>query len=202
MYSPAHFTEQDFSLAIELMTNNPFATLTSVCPTSLTPVISLLPMIYNGDSNKLYMHFAKANPHQKLLNQACTVMFMGDDSYISPDWTNHLARNDQIVPTWNYSALQINGYLAEVNEAEKAQHLATQVDYFEQKDSSNWSMNLLSATQQANMLKAITVCQISITDWQLKTKLSQNKSVETRQSIVDKIAPTHPQLAQQISATI
>lgn len=71
------------------------------------PFISHVPLVIQCVEQDLFLigHFAKKNPHTKVLNLSkATVIFHGAHSYITPLW---YAEND--IPTWNYSAFHAIG---------------------------------------------------------------------------------------------
>lgn len=70
---------------------------------------SHLPLIFKsseGEMGTLYGHFARTNPHWKLVDSSeVLVIFSGPHSYISPTWYE----SKPAVPTWNYSAVHVRG---------------------------------------------------------------------------------------------
>lgn len=61
-----------------------------------------------GEQGTLYGHFARANPHWRMLNGSrALAIFNGPHAYVSPTWY----ANQPAVPTWNYLAVHATGTL-------------------------------------------------------------------------------------------
>lgn len=101
---PERFKINNDENILEIVHENPLATLISI--KDFQPFISHIPLVAEktNDQFKLIGHFAKANPHWKLIEGPTTVIFHGPNSYITPRW---YAEND--VPTWNYAVVHFQG---------------------------------------------------------------------------------------------
>ena len=186
MYLPELFAHDDETSKLTFIHKHPFATLMSVVDASVA--VSQLPVTYCKQRHALLTHFAKVNPLTQALGSECKVLFSGTDAYISPKWTEHLEPNDVVVPTWNYSALEVTGPLQLVTGDEEKQIVMEQiVSKFEMSEGNPWSMNYLKPSLLKQMLKAIHVCVIPIVEWRLKHKWSQNKSEQTQQIMKEKV---------------
>jgi len=109
MYLPKQFQVVDHALALDIMRQNPFASLISTDEAGL-PFVTHVPIHVKApvpDLDPLQWvllgHVAKGNPHWKYLQSRPTavVTFMGPHAYLSPSVYPDLAR----VPTWNYLAV-------------------------------------------------------------------------------------------------
>jgi len=191
MYPPKHYqthsedkTEQ--AKLIELIQNNPLATLIINIEGEL-PHISHIP--FHFDDKQTYLIGHTSNPHplaKKLkLNQVenITLIFHGEDGYISPNYSDA-----QPVPTWNYSKVQITGEAkAIIDNSEKYIQMDLTTQYFEKDQIEPWLLDSAPSKSIEQMLKAITVFKVSITEFNGQFKLSQNKSAEVKQQISEQL---------------
>lgn len=134
----------------------------------------------------------KANSENRPLN--ISLIFHGEDAYISPNDVSVEYRSMQKVPTWNYAKVHVEGYLTEVSCLQKKlQQMTSTTEYFEKskgnkdaqtKDKSlNWSIEQAPEKAIEQMLKAITVFTLTITSIEGRFKLSQNKPTQVREQI-------------------
>ena len=115
LYIPRAFAETDQATLIQIMRDNSFAVLFSMCDG--TPFATHLPLLVDvvDESVILTGHFAKANPHWQQSNEEVLVVFSGPHAYISPTW--YEAENT--VPTWNYVAVHACGPLTLIRDQER-----------------------------------------------------------------------------------
>lgn len=179
MYLPKHFHEDDHQMLAEFVSAHGFGVL-SVNGED-RPFMSHLPMIYqrreNGDG-VIRCHVARANPIWKSIeaNPAVSIAFTGPNAYVSPDWyvTPHL------VPTWNYTAVYIQGEGRLLDDAETRRVLEDLSDKHETAllPKPVWTLNKLDEKSINRQLKAIVGIEIHITAIDGKFKLSQNRAGE------------------------
>ncbi|KGJ89169.1 FMN-binding negative transcriptional regulator [Colwellia psychrerythraea] len=139
-----------------------------------------------------------------------TLIFHGEDDYISPNDVSDEQSTQQKVPTWNYAKVHVVGHVTEVSHSdEKYQHMSTSSDYFEQikvqqaltsaDKNTPWSLNDTPKQAIAHMLNAITVFKLTISHIEGRFKLSQNKPIPVRIEIAEQVARRKKTfLAQQI----
>ena len=111
MYLPLHFKMEELGPIHAAMRASRLATLVTATADGLigTP----LPLILSedeGDYGTLYGHVARPNPQWKLpaVGEAMAI-FMGPDAYVTPSWYVTKAEHGKVVPTWNYSVVQLYG---------------------------------------------------------------------------------------------
>jgi transcriptional regulator len=194
VYIPEHFHIEDHATALAFMRANPFAILVSC--TQDGPFATHLPVVIREDlresSHQLLIrgHVAKANPHWKYLesNPENTLMiFHGPHAYVSP--TNYSTREN--VPTWNYGAVHAYGR-ARVFSAPGSSHeevlgvLHELIPTFEAAYAEQWAS--LSETYRANMLRNIVGFEIAVTKLEAKFKLSQNRTREEQQHVIESLS--------------
>ena len=170
------------------MRANPFAILVS--NTTDGPFATHVPVVIHEDGDRVALrgHVAKANPHWHHLEQQplCLVIFHGPHAYISP--ANYVTHEN--VPTWNYGAVHAYGN-ARVYSAHEdlLAMLHDLIPTFEAAYRQQWDS--LSETYRTRMLSHIVGFEITLTKIEGKFKLSQNRTPEEQQNVIDSLCPAH-----------
>ncbi|WP_197081376.1 FMN-binding negative transcriptional regulator [Chromobacterium sp. LK1] len=178
MYTPDAFSGRLAALP-ELLAAHPFATL--ITPqTNGEPWISHLLLLADPEQpDCLLGHLARANPHsQALLRGRSVALFHGEHGYVSPAW---YAAGGAQVPTWNYRVAHAHGVVEEMEGTALLRQLELQVRRFE--GESGWRLPSESAAIQA-MQRAIVGFRLRVERWDLKEKLSQNRSAADQDGVV------------------
>lgn len=239
-YPAAHFIDNNEQLALlEIIQKNPLASLIFL-DSHHKMHISHIPFYYPNSEKvkqnnhqiadgKLLAHVSNNHPLAKQVktdNSAqsktkITLIFHGEDDYISPNDVSIELRAMQKVPTWNYSKVHVVGQLTEVEKLDdKYQQLLLMSDYFEQQKeqqrltsaANNIAWSLADSFGQSSperlnqideslkyMLKAITAFTFTIDKIEGHFKLSQNKNTAVRRQIAEQVALRNkPLLAKQI----
>lgn len=156
---------------VEVIKNYPLATLISTKNNS--PFITHLPLIYN-EEGKLIGHIDIYNPQTALLknNNPITVIFSGPQCYISPS----IYTTTQL-PTWNYIKVHLKGTVKAIeHKADLKQSLITMTQFLEFPDNK-YILHPENPRMEA-ALDYIKMFEITITDWEGKFKLSQDKKTQ------------------------
>ncbi len=167
------------------MRANPFTILVS--STDDGPFATHLPLVIreNGEQLVLRGHVAKANPHWQYLEKQpnCLTIFHGPHAYISP--ANYGSRES--VPTWNYGAVHVYGN-ARVSHAPEdlLSILHELIPMFEAPYADQWAE--LSEAYRTRMLSHIVGFEIAVTKIEGKFKLSQNRTKEEQQNVIDSLS--------------
>jgi len=189
VYIPASFAETDLGTLHDFITAHSFATLVSAAadPPGHSPdlIASHLPLLCHretGSHGQLVGHLAAANPHwQRLEGSNVLSIFSGPHAYISPTWFEPAAA----VPTWNYVAVHVYGRVRiERNPQRLAEIVAAFVEFYEAAMPSPWKLEALDPDFLAKLLDAIVGFTIDIERLEGKWKLSQNHTVERRESAI------------------
>ena len=152
---------------IAVIKTYPLATVISV--ENNTPLITHLPLIF--ENGKLIGHIDIYNPQAKLLkdDNDITLIFSGPECYISPS-----VYSTTQLPTWNYIKVHLKG---KVNAIESKyalkQSLITMTEFLEAPDHK-YVLEPDNPRLDRN-LNYIEMFEITITDWEGKFKLSQDK---------------------------
>jgi transcriptional regulator len=151
------------------------------------PLATRLPVVWDGD--RLVLHIARANPHWRSVPVDGSVPALAvvthAEAYVSPAWYATKAEHGRVVPTWNYSAVQITGRLRRVEDPEWLRTAVTLLT--EQHESGRdlpWAVTDAPATYVDKQLRAIVGLELAIERVEGKAKLSQNRSEEDRDGVV------------------
>lgn len=175
MYTPKHFAITDRQELLRFIHDNAFGQLISSCDDR--PEASHLPFLLTQDGESLLCHLARQSPQLSSIDgQQVLVIFNGPHAYISPRW---YASPD--VPTWNYQTVHVYGRAHTFTDGERLMSLVnTLSEKYEAGAEQPWRPEY-----SPKLLQAIVGVKIEITEIQGKYKLSQNRSPQDRQQVVD-----------------
>ncbi|EAZ80123.1 FMN-binding negative transcriptional regulator [Algoriphagus machipongonensis] len=182
---------------IDLIKNYSFATL--VTQTDGKPWATHIPLILSknkqGDTI-LTGHIAKANPQWRNIAEGeALAIFQGPHAYISSSWYNH-----ENVPTWNYQAVHIQGTLKIITGHDLIDHLKSLVDKFEEGRPNRVSVEGMSKNYLDSQLKGLVGLEMTITEVQAASKLSQNRDKENFDRVIDHLDASSNPLDREVAA--
>jgi transcriptional regulator len=188
LYIPEHFRVRDHATAVAFMRANPFVILVSTSAEG--PFASHVPVVIreNGDHITLRGHVAKANPHWRYIEQQPNTLtiFHGPHAYISP--SNYTTQEN--VPTWNYGAVHTYGEARVYSASEDLLNMLHDlIPTFEAAYRQQWDS--LSEAYRTRMLSHIVGFEINVTKIEAKFKLSQNRTPDEQQNVIDALCPVH-----------
>jgi len=136
------------------------------------PLVTHIPIIYNTKTNKLVAHIDKFNPQVKTLQNGAEVLvvFKGPDAYISPS-----IYTTKQLPTWNYIIVHITGTVTLINDPEAAKETMIEMTKFLEKPNQKFILEKENKAMQRS-INYIQAFDITITNWEGKFKLSQDKN--------------------------
>jgi len=169
---------------VDFMKRFSFATL--ITSKNDFPIATHLPFIIREENDKLflYSHVAKQNEQWKHIEEnVILVIFTEPHAYISP--TNY--EKEVNVPTWNYISIHAygKGQLLTRHE-DMISLLEGTIDNYETSYREQW--NRLPDKYRLGQMMGITGFKIEVTEIQAKEKLSQNKTHNEQQKIIDTLA--------------
>jgi transcriptional regulator len=186
MYQPSHFRIEDHAALHALMREHPLATL--VVPTAAGLEINHVPLHVDVRDGALVLvgHVARANPvWQAATTGEAAAVFQGPQTYITPNWYPSKREHGKVVPTWNYSAVQLSGR-ARVHE--DAEWLRAAVDMLTERHEGPrdepWATSDAPEQYIHGQLRAIVGIEITVERVDGKAKLSQNLSAADRDGVV------------------
>lgn len=187
MYLPKHFSQTDFDQVRSLVENNSFATILSF-PEGARPFINHLPVIFNSnktDDKMIIGHMAKRNPQWQHFknNPDCTMIFQGGHTYVTPKWY----RSGRDVPTWNYAIVHLHGKIEVVESYDEQIEILKKLTHYFEKDSlSPWEFSMpQDLVQESVLTSSIVSFNFKIEAIEAKFKLSQNRSKEDQEGIIE-----------------
>ena len=198
MYIPDHFKEKNSERLAALVEGYPLGMLATVHDG--LPFVSHLPFLFerhSGAHGKLIGHMARANPQWHDLAQGKKVLavFQGPHAYVSPSW--YAAPG---VPTWNYAVAHLYGVPRLIEDEAQLETIVGKLTaVHEAKYPEPWQANL-SGEKRTRLLGMIVGFEIEVTEIQGKFKLSQNRSVEDQQRVIEQLGPSSSPLDIEVAA--
>jgi len=168
-YPPPHHQDHDINHMLEVIKNYPLATVISV--KNNLPLVTHLPLIYRETDGKLIGHIDIYNPQTELMkdDNDVTIIFSGPQCYISPS-----VYTTKQLPTWNYIKVHLKGNIKAIENKEALKEsLINMTEFLEQPDHK-YILKPDSPRMEA-ALDYIKMFEITITQWEGKFKLSQDK---------------------------
>ena len=170
MYPPPYHQSDDIQKMIAVIKQYPLGMLLTVH--NGKPLTTHIPIIYHEESGKLVAHIDKQNPQVETLTDGAevTVVFRGPDTYISPS-----VYTTKQLPTWNYMIVHITGTIHLINEAEAAKETMISMTHFLEEPDHKFVLER-DDIRMDRMIHYIQAFDITITNWEGKFKLSQDKN--------------------------
>lgn len=153
------------------------------------PQATLLPIIWRGDT--VVAHLARANRQWRGLADGSPVLLVvtGPDAYIHPGWYTTKAESGEVVPTWNYSAVQLAGTVTVHDDPEWLRAAVTDLtDIHEAHRPDAWRVTDAPAGYVDMQLTGIIGLEVHVERVEGKAKLSQNRSLADREGVIDGLA--------------
>lgn len=175
MYIPKHFQPSD-KAAQEFLSQIESGHLVSNTEKGL--VSTLLPLIYDQETNSLLGHVAKLNIQASLpTNQEALVISMLNETYISPNWYASKEEHHKVVPTWDYMMVHAYGQLVIHDEPEWILNQVTRLtNHFEANQPKPWNVDQAPTDYVDGQIRAIVGIELKIKRIEASFKMSQNKS--------------------------
>jgi transcriptional regulator len=184
MYIPDSNLMADTTEAVEFMQRFSFATI--ITAKNNLPVATHLPFLVaiKDENITLTSHFARANEQWKdIENNKVLVIFSEPHAYISP---RHYDKKLN-VPTWNYISVHAYGEGKLITEVRKVfEVLERSIENYEVLYKDQWSN--LPCDYKTGLAKGVVAFDIEVTDLQGKKKLSQNKTENEQQKIINALS--------------
>lgn len=167
----------DPATLLERVAERGFAHLFAATPAG--PMVAHVPLTRHGD--ELWFHVARSNRLHPHLDGATVVASVtGPDGYNTPNW--YLRPKNQ-VPTWNYTAIEVDGVARPLSDADLRAQLDALADRHEPRPDP-WTLAKTDPDVVASLFRAIQGFAIRITAVRGTDKLSQHKSAEDRDRVI------------------
>lgn len=167
-YPPKHHQDHNKKHMVEVIKSYPLATVISV--DNNEPLITHLPLIYN-EEGKLIGHIDKYNPQAQLLANSnnVTIVFSGPDCYISPS-----VYASKQLPTYNYIKVHLKGTVKAIESKTALKESLIKMTEFLEAPDNKYVLEYNNRAMDG-YLDYIKMFEITITNWEGKFKLSQDK---------------------------
>ena len=166
-YPPKYHQNDSQDHLIEVIKTYPLATVISVSDNQ--PLITHLPLIF--ESGKLIGHIDIYNPQAECLknNNEVSLIFSGPECYISPS-----IYNSSQLPTWNYIKVHLKGTVKAIESKTALKQSLIRMTEFLEAPDHKYVLEPDNPKLDRN-LDYIKMFEITITHWEGKFKLSQDK---------------------------
>ena len=168
-YPPPHHQDHNINRMIEVVKAYPLATVISIKDN--VPLVTHMPLIYRERDGKLIGHIDIYNPQTTLMrdDNEVTIIFSGPQCYISP--TVYTTKQ---LPTWNYIKVHLKGNVKAIESKETLKDSLIIMTKFLEQPDHKYVLDANNPRMDAN-LDYIKMFEITITHWEGKFKLSQDK---------------------------
>jgi transcriptional regulator len=149
------------------------------------PRVAHTPLVLR-EGDRLQFHLARSNALTRHLDGTTALATVtGPQGYVSPRWYD----NRDTVPTWDYVAVELEGPVRRLEEAELDSLLYDLIDTHEGRlGGERWSAEEASRAMWDGLFKAIVGFELDVREWRPTFKLSQKRTGEERERIASGLA--------------
>lgn len=168
----------------DFLAAHPAARLVTVGPDG-RPDSTLLPVLVEGD--RVLGHLARANPHGARITAGTPGLLVvgGPDAYVSPGWYASKAEHGRVVPTWNYTEVQLRGSVTVHDDPDWVLDVVTRLtERHEAGRETPWAVTDAPPQYVRGQLRAVVGIELVVESVEGKAKLSQNRSAADRAGVV------------------
>ncbi|MEU7584635.1 FMN-binding negative transcriptional regulator [Streptomyces sp. NPDC041068] len=211
LFVPDNYREPDTSWAVNLVRDNPLATLVTNGDSDDVPYATHLPIIFAPHptaaepkelaGTTLLGHLNRANPHWQALRDGMPVLalFTGAHAYISPS----VYEEKTAAPTWNFTSVHVHGTLRKLEPDESAEQtlevVKATVRAFEGRFGDDWDMSD-SIEHFRKIQPAVGAFRIEVSRAESMFKLSQEKQPEVRDRVRCSLARSDSSRHREVAA--
>lgn len=149
------------------------------------PDVTLLPLVI--EEGRVLAHFARANEHWRRIGPGSpgVVVVTAADAYISPSWYASKAEHGRVVPTWNYSEVQLSGTVTVHDDEDWVHDVVTRLTRRHEAGRTDpWAVTDAPERYVSGQLRAIVGVEVLVEAVSAKAKLSQNRSDADREGAI------------------
>jgi transcriptional regulator len=202
MYLPKYFSEDGAEVLAAFVRAHPLGMLVTL--DGARPEVDLVPMLLEvAPRRQLRGHVARANAVAKRVADGgeVLVVFRGADRYITPSWYAQKRIDGKVVPTWNYSVVQVRGRIRWFDAPDRLLAIVTDLTRtHESPRAAPWSVDDAPEAYVASMLGAIVGFEIEVESITGKFKASQNRNEADRRGVAAGLAAdgVPPEVADEV----
>lgn len=170
------------------------------------PQATYLPILWRGST--VIAHLARANRHWRGLAQDAPALLIvtGADAYISPNWYERKQIDGRVVPTWDYTAVNLTGTVRVHEDPAWLRAAVTELtDAHETGREHPWAVTDAPGDHIDFELSGIVGIEITVTGIEGKAKLNQNYSEADRRGVVEGLTDEPfagaAEVAEQVAST-
>ena len=182
MYNISYFKEKDKQEIIAFMKEHSFAMVTGMGENY--PVATQLPLEIEENQGKIYFtgHLMRKTDHHLAFekNNKVLVLFTGPHCYVSAAWYN----DPKTASTWNYITVHARGEITFTDEEGTYNAIKTVTNKYEGTETKA-AFNNMPQQYVKPLLKAIVGFSIEVETIENVFKLSQNKTREEQENIIN-----------------
>jgi transcriptional regulator len=203
MYTPKAFEVTDLPMLHAAMKESELATLVTITTNGL--VATHLPLLLDetkGAYGTLTGHVSRANVQWRETdpNAEALIIFLGLDSYVTPNWYPAKEETGRVVPTWNYAAIHAYGRITFIDDPEWLRTMVTDLTRkHEASFPAPWQVTDAPAVYIDSQLKAIVGFEFEILRLEGKQKFNQNRSVEDRLGVIQGLRELEDERKTQVA---
>lgn len=141
-----------------------------------------------GPHGTLLGHVARANPVWQKPSEDVLVIFQGANRYVSPGWYPTKKQHGKVVPTWNYVVAHAYGRLTAIDDRDWLHaHVERMTNRHEAQSPEPWAVQDAPEAFTERMLRAVMGIEITLTRFEAKWKVSQNRPAEDRAGVAENL---------------
>lgn len=145
------------------------------------PRVAHAPVLVTN-AGSLMFHLAKGNALARHLDGLTAIASIGGPGhYVSPNWYADPAAN---VPTWNYTAVEVEGPVRALDLAGLEALLKQSSATFEPRVGEDWTMAKMARPRAEAMMQAIIGFELIPTTIRTTLKASQNRSAADAAGVI------------------
>lgn len=177
-----------------LIRKNPWATFVSNTAAGL--VASHYPVLLDETADEIVLlsHFGRPDEiNHELGEHEVLVIIQGEHDYVSASWYD----SDEIVSTWNHLTAHLYGVPEILSADETYEMLSDLTDHFEKHQPHGRSLSEDEAGTR-RLAKGTVGLRMTVSRFDARAKLSQNKPPEVVERIVTELDSRNPALAREM----
>ncbi|MBX2996303.1 MAG: FMN-binding negative transcriptional regulator [Bdellovibrionaceae bacterium] len=188
MYRPKVFAEDRIEVLHQFIRQYPLATVVTSGPEGL--LANLIPVSLHeiGKKGTIRLHLAKMNSQAERIQAGDEILFVfnGPQAYVTPSFYPSKQVNGKVVPTWNYSTVQVRGKAKVFDDPNWVLQQINDLTSAMEKDRSvPWGVSDAPDDYILSQLKIIIGIEVVIEAIEGKFKVSQNQSAENNKGVID-----------------
>jgi transcriptional regulator len=158
-----------------------------------------------GEKGVLRCHVARANAQWKEIGTGADalVVFQGAQHYVHPGWYETKRETGKVVPTWNYTMVQVRGHARVMDDgAWLAKQIRDLTEMMEGAYPKPWAVDDAPVPFIEAQMRGIVGIEIAISEITGKWKVSQNRSDADREGVIEGLATLQDEEAHAMSALV